>query len=806
MKKQPKSIKTKVFFGYLFLIGVAVSSVWFVYSEIVKIAVPKEEIQKDNQKLVRLGNLVTTLYAAESAARNSILTGSSKDYDAYKILQDSASVEIDFLKSESDESQLLKLDSVQQLMALKESSINEIILFRNYHSKKNTLDRAIGRIYKVKDSIFKSSKPIVTNNSEIRKFFEDVIPQDQLDSLRRLPVSGEMLTAAFDKMLTDIVIQDNAMKYELYVKEQKMIDENRQITDQLRVVLSSLEQEILNKSYLTIEASKQAIDGTIKKISWVGGGSLLLLFILASFIVRDINNNQSYRNELERLNAEKADLLRSKTMLMATVTHDLQTPLGSIVGFSDLISKTTLNEKQQQYVANIKHSTDYILKLVNDLLDFTKLENNKLTIEKVAFNFKKLIESTAYPLVPNAKQKNIELCVNVTDELNALFISDPHRIKQVLTNLISNAVKFTQEGSVEVDAKVEGAFVVIEVLDTGIGIADAEQTAVFKEFTQAHQEIEKKYGGTGLGLTISKRILGLLGGSITLQSEEGKGSVFTVKIPKVVADKQVTDDVATPIAFDTVHFLEGKHFLITDDDALQLSLMKEIFAQYPVQITTTTDASTVVELLERETFDLVFTDIQMPKIDGFELVKQIRNHPNLTLRNIPVIALSGKRNLTEEDFLKAGFTTSHPKPIVLEELLDLLQYILKQTHVSENKKIATSKSDGALFNLDSLRKFTQNDETALASIVDIFIKSAQENILALQEATQKGDLDAASDIAHKMIPMLKQMEVFSIAEKLEPIEDMELQFDSSNQWDTYIRDIQNSLDALYLALRASFKP
>ncbi|MBC8643797.1 hypothetical protein H9W95_06415 [Flavobacterium lindanitolerans] len=234
-------------------------------------------------------------------------------------------------------------------------------------------------------------------------------------------------------------------------------------------------------------------------------------------------------------------MLRSKMMLLATVTHDIQTPLGSVIGFSDLLKNTDVNPKQLQYLDNIKHSSNYILKLVNDLVDFSKLENNRINIEKVSFNFKDLIESTCKPLEPNAENKGIELNWDVEEVLDDNFISDPYRLKQILTNLISNAIKFTREGSVEVHAGVESATIVVSVIDTGIGIAKNKQKAVFKEFTQAHAGIEKKFGGTGLGLTIAKRMLQLLDGDIVVDSEENKGSIFTITIPAIKSEAEAVE-------------------------------------------------------------------------------------------------------------------------------------------------------------------------------------------------------------------------------------------------------------------------
>ena len=801
MSQKPRSLKIKVIVGYLLLFAIAVLSVWFIYTEILKTAIPNKDVNSDNQQIIQISNAIANLYASEAVGRTSILTGSSADYAEYNRLLDSVNLEIEGIKDIRDTTQLAKLDTIQGLLKKKRNSINEIIQFRNYYNKESTFDRAVKGIYDAKDSLYRGSKPVkFSRKTQFTDFLEAALTEKQLDSLGRLQLSNDSLAMAFEGVLTKLIIKDNKLKYQLFKKEQKMLDENRIISDQLRIVLSSLEKQILQKSYAKINESKLAIDNIIQTIAWVGALTFCLLIIFAYIIIRDLTINQNYRNQLEKLNAEKEDLLRSKMMLLATVTHDIQTPLGSVIGFSDLLKNTEISSKQNQYLDNIKHSSNYILKLVNDLVDFSKLENDRIKIEKVSFNFKDLIESTCKPLEPNAENKGIELNWDVEDVLDNNYVSDPYRLKQILTNLISNAIKFTQEGSVEVSAKIEDGSIEVSVLDTGIGIAKNKQKAVFKEFTQAHSGIEKKFGGTGLGLTIAKKMLRLLDGKITLDSEENKGSIFTITIPAIKSGVEKAVEQALPVLNSEYDFLQNKRILIVDDDAMQLSLMKEIFANYPVKITTLVDASKVRNLLEHEQFDLVLSDIQMPNIDGFELVRIIRNNNNPKIASIPVIALSGKRNLNPEDFTSKGFTAFHPKPLKLQELLHLMESIFNGKPMNVFVQVADAKRDEKLFDLTSLNKFTQDDPASLKLILDTFIASVAENTAVLKEAVAAMDEPKMSEIAHKMIPMLKQMEVYTISDLLEPIEDNVLECDKTKM-EEYTKVIFEKLDELVIELK-----
>ncbi len=803
MSHKSRALKGKVIVGYLLLFILAVFSIWFVYTEILKIAKPDATATTGNQKIIKISNAIANLYASESAGRNSILTGSTKDHAVYIKMVDSVSGEIEAIKAEMDAEQLGKLDTIQMLLQRKKRSLTEVIRFRKEYEKEAPFERASRRIYATKDSMVAEIKPVkISDSRQFQGFLRDVLTQQQIDSLSKLPLSNDSLTIAFVNQITKVVVRENKLRNQLFKKEQKVLEENRVISDQLRVVLSQLEKQILDKSYSKIVESQKTIDNTMKTIAWVGAISLFLLILFAWIIIRDVSINQRYRDQLEVLNAEKEDLLRSKTMLLATVTHDIQTPLGSVVGFTDLLKKTEINSKQLQYLENIKHSSNYIIRLVNDLVDFSKLENNRISIDKVSFNFKDLILNTCKPLEPNAENKGIELNWDIDEKLDSLYISDPYRLKQIFTNLISNAIKFTQEGSVEVLARKENDKIIVSVIDTGIGIAKEKQKAVFKEFTQAHDGIEKKFGGTGLGLTIAKKMLRLLDGKISVDSQENQGSIFTVIIPAIASENQ-PENIESQVINQEYPFLADKKILIVDDDAMQLSLMQEIFSKYPCQITTLIDAGKVINLLQYEKFDLILTDIQMPNLDGFELVKLIRLHENKQVSEVPVIALSGKRNLTADDFLSKGFTAFHSKPLQLDLLLQLMEKVFSGEELIASEQFQNKKTSEKLFDLSSLNQFTQNDEESLKLILDTFFESVATNKAEMIEAFQVNDQQKMSATAHKMIPMLKQMEVYEISDLLEPIEDQSLQI-STSETKEYLQNIFKKLDELEIAIKKEF--
>ncbi|QEE49314.1 response regulator [Flavobacterium alkalisoli] len=793
MAHQTKSVKYKVITGYLLLFIFAVLAVWFVYTEISK-AASKNITGNDNTKVIQISNVITNLYASEALGRTAMLTGEESDYSTYSKLIDSIGKDIDILKQEADPAQTKKFDSIQLLINQKRISVNSIIKYRNTNNPQNLYEKGKEQIKETKESLVNKATPLKPEERyEWSKVVNAALTPKMLDSIRKF-ASNDSLTIAYNKVVNKMINDDLAQRRKLNQKEQILLDENRIITEQLRVILSSVENEILQKSYRKITDSQAAISSTLDKMAWIGGAALLIIILFAWIIINDLTKSQEYRTQLELLNTENEKLLRSKTMLMATVTHDLQTPLGSIIGFSDLIYNSDINPKQKQYLQNIRESADYILKLVSDLVDFSKLENNRITIEDTSFNLKNLIENTCRTLEHSAENKNIELNWDVEDELDTTILSDPYRIKQVLTNLISNAIKFTNEGSVEVTAVKKNESIQICIVDTGIGIAKESQSNVFKEFTQANPGIEKKFGGTGLGLTISRRIIELLGGTIELESEEGKGSVFTIIIPYI---KGIQSTIDTTGEEDTSYpYLKDKKILLVDDDKTQLSLLKEVFTDKNAVVTTEINALAVPNIVGKSNFDIILTDIQMPGIDGFELLERLKESDF----DLPIIALSGRKDLTDEYFKEKGFTAFHPKPVNVNQLLALVSNIFGDNKTKKKETQETFNLNRPLYDLKSLSQFTQNDPESLKMIIETFIQSSIENCTHLNEALSETNEQKVVEVSHKMIPMLKQIEAFHISEVLDTLEERHYS-DDWNKIQQQIDTVCNSIDVLLEKLR-----
>jgi len=524
----------------------------------------------------------------------------------------------------------------------------------------------------------------------------------------------------------------------------------------------------------------------------------LFLFL----IVRDVSKGQRYRIKLEEAKLFTEALMQRREQFMSTITHDLRSPLNTVIGYTELMKKSGLNTKQEHYLGHLQKSSEFILHLVNDLLDLSKLEAGKMGVEKLPFNPKNLLEETLYNTIPENDKKGLKLTVIAPEDTDCTVTSDPFRIKQILSNLITNAYKFTETGgitaTISMKREIEDIyFLTISIKDTGIGISKLKQEEIFEEFSQENNQIEKKFGGTGLGLAIVKRITGLLKGSVKLKSEPGKGSEFTVHIPVV----KVTKKVEIPLEIDITDFdLSGKNILVVDDESSQLALARELIKSVGMNCDTAANGEEALTKLESKSYHLIVTDIQMPKMDGFNLMKTIKINPKFS--EIPVIAVSGRTNVTAESYLKAGFSGNLLKPYRPGELLLKIGEILKVKLENKNVHSRSYASNSKNYSLDEIILFAGADQKALDTILNAFIDSNKINLKEIVFAQKRNDIERAAQIAHRMLPMFKQLKAGKIIGKLEQLEHKEYEILPEDKTSCLVEEIEVLLTDLQKEIKA----
>ncbi len=442
--------------------------------------------------------------------------------------------------------------------------------------------------------------------------------------------------------------------------------------------VGDLKQEIENKQS---EIDAQARSLNLNKMTT---GLSIALIIILSLLTLSLYKNNNLRAKANNLlqdknvemqsakeKAEKASL--AKAQFLSTITHELRTPLYAVTGLTHLLLEEDPKEQQKEHLNSLKFSGEYLLSLINNILDLNKLEANKVEIEKSTFSLKKRINDVLIALKKSADDRKNTLKLEYDDGIPAKLMGDPLKLSQILINLIGNSVKFTQNGEVvirvsKLDQNNSKVKLHVEVEDNGVGISKKKQKSIFETFSQASLQINRKFGGTGLGLSIVKNLLELMGSKIHLESQLGKGSKFWFNINFNISEEFQEDDSTKKSKYEIDYAsLENKQVLVVEDNKINQMITKKILEKNKMICDVADNGMDAVKMVEKKEFDIILMDIHMPGISGIEATQKIREFN----KELPIIALTAvtiDENL--DDFYRAGFNEIIPKPFKTEEFFE----------------------------------------------------------------------------------------------------------------------------------------
>ena len=483
---------------------------------------------------------------------------------------------------------------------------------------------------------------------------------------------------------------------------------------------------------------------------------------------RDISERKKDQQEL--IKAQKA-----KEQFLANMSHEIRTPINGIVGMVNLLMESATSVEQANYLTAIKHSADNLKVIINDILDFSVIEAGKLKFEKIGFNLSQQVQSVIDSLMVQAKEKGLEIELKIATKKETILLGDPVRLSQILINLINNAIKFTHKGKIIVDLFCSEPHdnivnVTFKVIDTGIGIDKEKINSIFETFKQADESITRKFGGTGLGLTISKQLVELQGGKISVSSERNKGTTFTFDIPYTPGrNKDVIDNEMDVLSIKPRNHspsLSGMRVLLVEDNDINRMYAANVLKKWNCSLDEAENGQIALEKLKKQDYDLILMDIHMPILDGIETSRSIRNTFKKPKSEVPIIAFTANALKGDKDkYLEAGMNSYISKPFMPDEL-----YKIMSKFYTANKNGAADTAKEALTDLTYLRKMSNNDESFVQEMVSSFIEKTPKIITQINQANKDKNWPEVSAIAHKLKPNLAFMGMDSLKQLISDIE------------------------------------
>ncbi|ELR73076.1 hypothetical protein C900_00156 [Fulvivirga imtechensis AK7] len=466
---------------------------------------------------------------------------------------------------------------------------------------------------------------------------------------------------------------------------------------------------------------------------------------------------------------------KAKETFLANMSHEIRTPMNSIIGFVNLLLKSSWQEKEMSYLNAIKSSSNNLLVLINDILDLSKISSGNLRLERIEFDLKDLIKETVYNFQERATAKGLALHCQTEPQIANTFLGDPIRIQQILNNIIGNALKFTEKGSISITAKVLvdkkiSQTIEFKIADTGIGISAEKIDTIFESFMQEDDSTTRQYGGTGLGLAICKQLIELLKGEIKVQSTKNIGTEFLVSIP-LKKTKQMNKKELPPMEGSRNKF-KGAAVLVAEDNHFNQLLIENILVDNSFEVDIVENGHLAIEKIKSKDYDIVLMDIQMPVMGGVEATSIIRKELKL---NLPIIALTANALKGDEvKYLNCGMDAYISKPFEEEDLINKLN-----TLISKYRKG---------FDLINIRKIAKGDNSFIVTILNQFLKDIAETLPLLNECEGMEGMADARKILHSLKSSVKIMEINDLDNTIKQIE----------LWDGAREDIDSFYNLLYL--------
>lgn len=821
------STSSKIAFGFILLISLLLGAVGYIYQEMNLLTAPSALETNINTRRKITNQIISQLYDAEIIGQT-LRSGKIDEFHPYLKAMRKASASIDTLQLYlTDTLQQARLDTVRGLLREKEKNMIAVLEAMADSPAEALYQAELDSLLNKQDSLLRApriQKKIITHRNTYtihhkkKGFFKrlaevfspgkndstqvnNIIREEYADTISEVYNPIDTIVNLISDIRGKVFDTQQQQQRTLLERINKLRIAGSELSLRVTQLLESIETDEQEAAFSKIRQEQEIRNQAAQTIEIIATIAVVLSLIFFIIIWRDLTRSSHYRKELEKSKLYAENLLAAREKLMLTITHDIKAPAGSIIGYIDLLVRLTKDRRQQLYLTNMKSSAQHLLELITSLLDFHRLEAGKMDLQQVAFHPDELFNNIFHSFLPLAEKKGIALTFDERVPEELVLEGDPFRIRQIAENLLSNALKFTSKGNIRLRVNYQGNRFTFSIQDTGCGMTHEEQTRIFQEFTRLQSAQGQE--GFGLGLSISKKLVELANGTIHIDSIPKQGSTFTVSLPLPhisTSNSGISkNDKLLPNA--------RMHILLVDD-SIQLHLTQAIILNTLVNDETSAEKKPLIvccqqpeeaiQILKSQSIDIVFTDIQMPTLNGFELLQQIRQLQIPHADTLPVIAITARGDLDEKDFQAKGFSGMLQKPFNQSDILQIFTRLFSVQPVSDSSETPATETPEHkeevptyTYQFTPLTAFSENDPEAATEIMKTFIQETYKNIQSLQEALQTKDSQQLCAIAHKMLPTFTMIEAKEIIPTLQEMDRRRKSGLSDTESETYTALITN---------------
>lgn len=730
-------LRVKIFIGYLVLIALLAFTVHLFQDERLK----RSHLQAGESELLHVHKLSEQAYAAllELATRaETVSVWEEEDMASYREKREEVCRTLQelrqYIRSSSGQA---RIDSLCPLLVQKEQLLDSTMrTFAHLQKVGEIVNRKIPVIVShVQQTANLSSTPADTVRESVpTSIWSRIFKRKERKSAyleQRKKKQNASAAGMLHSLGREVTNVQETERQRLLFQMDLLYENNKRLNRRLRCIVRELEAETVFRVEERYRRFMTESDRSFRTASFLAIFISLLTIMLYVIIHRDLKRKYRCQKDLEESDRKNRELLQSKKDMMLAIAHDLRSPLTTITGSADLLPAEKDRRRKAKYVENIRHASEYMLSLVDTLIDFYLLDTGQTQTNERIFHLESLFRETANNYITVTQRKSLHFSTRLSG-MDVVVYGDKGHLLQIVNNLLSNAVKFTKEGSVRLEAEYRNGELCLSVRDTGSGMDEKDAERIFTAFERL--ENARGISGFGLGLAICSRLVTQMGGSIRVESRRGKGSDFTVRLPLSPADRE---SPMNEYRSSSDRRLEGMRLLVLDDDIRQLGIVREMLRRCHAVCDCCRNSSELVSRLRENEYDVLLTDIQMPETDGFAVLELLRSSNIGRAKSIPVIALTACMD-DQKEYLSRGFAGCVRKPFTMESLAEGV------TRVAGKRENEGWKPDFSLI-------LTGEDNRR--EMLGVFVTESHKDLSLLHAALEKDDRETVRDILHKNLPL-----------------------------------------------------